>query len=99
MDPNQFKHISTCESAKEVWEILFTVCERTSTLRLSRLQILTTKFENLKMHEDKTIGEFNAQLCDIANEMFMLGEKMFEEKLVRKTLDYCRRDSHTRRWP
>ena len=38
------------------------------------------------MHEDETIGEFNARLCDIANETFMLGEKISEEKLVRKTL-------------
>ena len=37
------------------------------------------------MHEEETTGKFNASLCDIANEMFMLGEKMPKEKLVRKT--------------
>ncbi|MDD0213341.1 hypothetical protein PSY81_23325, partial [Shigella flexneri] len=30
--------------------------------------------------------EFNARLCDIANEAFALGEKFSDEKLVRKTL-------------
>ena len=38
------------------------------------------------MHKEETIGKFNARLCDIANKMFMLGEKMPEAKLVRKTL-------------
>ena len=38
------------------------------------------------MRDEETIGEFNARLCDIANEAFGLGEKMFEEKLVMKTL-------------
>ena len=38
------------------------------------------------MREEETIGDFNARLCDIANEAFALGEKMSEEKLVRKTL-------------
>ena len=40
------------------------------------------------MREEETIGEFNARLCDIANEIFMLGEKMSEEKIVRKALRY-----------
>ena len=37
------------------------------------------------MKEDESIGEFNARLCDIANEAFALGERFSEEKLVRKT--------------
>jgi hypothetical protein len=53
---------------------------------MSKLQILTTKFENLKMDEDETILEFNARLHDIANTSFYLGEKMSEEKLARKIL-------------
>ena len=76
--------------------VLQTTFEWTSSVRLSKLKILTTRFENLKMHEEETIGEFNARLCDIAKEMFMLGEKMSEEKLVRKTLRSLPRDSHTK---
>ena len=40
---------------------------------LSRLELLTTKFENLKMREEETIEEFYVRLCDIANEAFALG--------------------------
>ncbi|MCI34724.1 gag-pol polyprotein [Trifolium medium] len=38
------------------------------------------------MDEDETISKFNTRLRDIANSPFALGEKMSEEKLVRKTL-------------
>ena len=83
---NQFKLISTCESAKEAWEILQVAHEGTAAVKISKLQILTTKFEQLKMHEDKCIANFNSKLCDIANESFALGEKYSDAKLVRKTL-------------
>jgi hypothetical protein len=53
---------------------------------MSKLQLLTTKFENLKMDEDETISEFNAMLRDIGNSSFALGEKMSEKKLARKIL-------------
>jgi hypothetical protein len=53
---------------------------------MSKLQLLTTKFENLKMDIDETISEFNTRLRDIANSSFALGEKMSEEKLARKIL-------------
>ena len=86
VDANQFKLISTCETAKEAWEILRTAHEGTDTVKLSKLQILTTRFENLRMKEDESISDFNGRLCDIANEAFALGEKFSEEKLVRKTL-------------
>ena len=53
---------------------------------MSKLQILTTRFENLNMEEEENITDFNALLCDIANEVFALGERISEEKLVRKAL-------------
>ena len=52
VDTNQFKLISTCETAKDAWEILQTAHEGTATINLSKLQILTTRFENLRMQEN-----------------------------------------------
>ena len=48
--------------------------------------MLTTKFENLKMKEDETIHEFHMNILEMANASGALGEKMSEEKLVRKIL-------------
>ena len=68
VDANQFKLISTCETAKEAWEILQMGHDGTAAVRLSKLQILITRFENLRMLEYETISDFNSKLCDIANE-------------------------------
>ena len=38
------------------------------------------------MQESETISKFNSKLCDITNKAFALGEKISEEKLVRKAL-------------
>lgn len=71
---------------REAWNILVVAHEGSSKVTMSRLQLLATKFENLKMEDDETIIEFNMRLLDIANESLALGEKISEEKLVRKIL-------------
>src|ERR1044072_3569550 len=81
-----FRLITTFTVAKEAWDILKTAHEGTSRVRMSRLQMLTTQFETLRMTEDQTIDEFHMQIRDIANTSFALGEKMTDEKLVRNIL-------------
>lgn len=86
VDQNVSKLINTCKSAKEAWSILKVAYEGTSKVKMSRLQVLTSRFEVLKMSEEKTIVEFNVRVLDIANESDVLREKMFDAKLVRKVL-------------
>ena len=78
------KLISYCESAKDAWEILQTQFEGTTDVKRSRLVMLTTRFENLRMSEKETLTEFYEELFDIANEYFALGEKLSDSVLVRK---------------
>ena len=86
IDRNIFRLVHQCELAKDVWDTLKTTHEGTSKVKMSRLQMLTTKFENLKMKEDETIHKFHMNVLEIANASGALGEKMSEEKLVRKIL-------------
>ncbi|KAK2363063.1 gag-protease polyprotein [Trifolium repens] len=86
VDENMFKLINTCTEAKQAWEILQTAHEGTSRVRMSKLQLLTIKFENLRMEDEETISEFNTRVRDIGNSSFALGEKIPEEKLARKIL-------------
>ncbi|XP_045789080.1 uncharacterized protein LOC123884116 [Trifolium pratense] len=86
VDKHIFRLIKKCASAKEAWNILQTVHEGTSKVKMSRLQLLTTKFENLRMNDDETIQEFHMTLLDYDNQFDALGEKVPEEKLVRKML-------------
>ncbi|KAL0549979.1 hypothetical protein IC582_014474 [Cucumis melo] len=86
VDPNIFKLINTCKSAKVAWDILEVAFEGTSKVKISRLQIWTSRFEALQMGEDETIAKFNVRVLDIANESDALGEKMSDSKLVRMVL-------------
>lgn len=54
-----FRLINTCTSAKEAWSILEVAYEGTSKVKLSCPQILSSKFEALRMSEDETMAAFN----------------------------------------
>lgn len=78
--------IKQCTVAKDAWVIIKTAHEGTFKVKMSRLQLLTTQFENLKMKEDENIQDFHMNTLDMANSFDSLGEKMSDEKLVRKIL-------------
>jgi len=68
------------------FDILRTAHEGTSKVKSSTIQLLTTKFESLKMKEEETIQDYYMNVLDIANSFDSLGEKLLDEKLVRKIL-------------
>ena len=82
----EFKKVSTTETAKEAWTILQTTYEGTKAVKDSMLQRLTTSFEEIKMEEDESFNEFYTKLKDIVNSAFNLGETIPESKIVRKVL-------------
>lgn len=86
VDKNMFRLIKKCDVAKDAWDILKTTHEGASKVKSSRIQLLTTKFESLRMQEDETIQDYYMNVLDIANSFDSLGEKLSDEKLVRKIL-------------
>ena len=82
----EFKKISFTEIAKEAWTILQKTYEGTKAVKDSKLQRLTTSFEEINMEEDESFDEFYAKLKDIVNSAFNLGETIPEPKIVRKVL-------------
>ena len=82
----EFKKISSTKTTKEVWTILQTTYEGTEAIKDSKLQRLTTSFEEIKMEEDESFDEFYAKLKNIVNSAFNLGETIPEPKIVRKVL-------------
>ena len=54
----EFKKISLNETTKEAWTILQTTYEGTKVVKDSKLQRLTTSFEEIKMEEDESFNEF-----------------------------------------
>ena len=82
----EFKKISSTETAKEAWTILQITYEGIKAVKDSKLQRLTTSFEEIKMEEDESFDEFYAKLKDIVNSAFNLRETILEPKIVRKVL-------------
>ena len=82
----EFKKISSTETAKESWTILQTTYQGTKVVKDLKLQRLITSFEEIKMEEDESFDEFYAKLKDIVNSAFNLRETILEPKIMRKVL-------------
>ena len=72
--PEEFHRITNCKRAKEAWDILQVTHEGTSIIKISELQLVATKFENIKMLENQNFSTFYFELSDIVNCFLNLGE-------------------------
>ena len=86
VSPDEFHRISHITVAKEVWEILETTYEGMKKVKDTKLQMLTTQFEELKMSEDESFDSFYSKLNEVVVSKFNLGEKTEDSKIVRKIL-------------
>jgi len=86
VDKNMFSLIKQCTVAEDAWEILKTSHDGTTKVKSAKIQLLTTKFENLKMLVDESVQDYHLNIIYIANSFESLGEKISDEKLVRKIL-------------
>ena len=82
----EFKKISSPERANEAWTILQNTYEGTKAVKDSKIQRLTTSFEEIRMNDDDAFNEFYAKLKDIVNFAFNLVEQIPEPKILRKIL-------------
>ncbi|CAL2244806.1 unnamed protein product [Prunus armeniaca] len=83
---DQFEYICACDTSKEAWDILQVTHEGTDTVKGAKLQMHTLQFETLMMDENETFSEFYAKLCVIVNACSGLGEKIPEDRVVKKIL-------------
>ncbi|XP_019192764.1 PREDICTED: uncharacterized protein LOC109187072 [Ipomoea nil] len=81
-----FKLIATTGIAKIAWDILCDHHEGNTSVKQSKLQMIQTQFENLKMEEDEDISQFSAGVLGIAGDAFNLDEPIPEPRLVKKVL-------------
>ncbi|KAL6348246.1 hypothetical protein AAG906_005538 [Vitis piasezkii] len=86
INTDEFRRIATCTLAKEAWDILQVTHEGTNAVKVSKLQMLTSRFETIRMEDHENFGEFHAKLMDIVNSSFNLGEPIPHSKVVRKIL-------------
>ena len=58
VSPDEFHRISHITIAKEAWQILETTYEGTKKVKDTKLQMLTTRFKELRMSEDESFDSF-----------------------------------------
>jgi hypothetical protein len=86
LSPSEFAKISNYESVQEAWKILETTYEGTKLVKSTKLQMLISKFEEIKMLEEETFGEFYSKMSDLRNSMVSLEKPVSDVKLIRKIL-------------
>ena len=86
VSPDEFHWISHITIANEAWQIFETTYERTKKVKDTKLQMLTTRFEKLRIGEDESFESFYNKLNEVIIGKFNLGEKTEDSKVVRKIL-------------
>jgi hypothetical protein len=88
LSPSEFARISNCESAKDAWQILETTYEGTKLVKSAKLHMLISRFEEIKMLDIETFGEFYTRINDLRNSMVSLGKRVSDVKLIKKILRF-----------
>ena len=81
-----FVGLKIVKRAKEAWDILQVIHQGTFAVNISKLLMLATKVENIRMHENHNFSSFYSELIDIVNCSFNLREPIPNSKIVRKIL-------------
>jgi uncharacterized protein YjaG (DUF416 family) len=86
LTPSEFARNSNYESTQATWQILETTYEGTKLVKSAKLQMLISRFEEIKMLEDRTFEEFYTKIRDMRNSMVSLRLSISDVKLIRKIL-------------
>ncbi|XP_070003022.1 uncharacterized protein [Nicotiana sylvestris] len=86
--PEEYNRISTCDTAKEIWEALQIVHEGTTQVKQSKIDMLTTEYELFKIRDDESIQDMHTRFTSIITELHSLGETIPRNKFVRKILSF-----------
>ena len=96
VSPDEFHRIFHVTIAKLAWQILETTFEGTKKVEDTKLQMLTTRFEDLKMSEDESFNLFYGKLNEVVIGKFNLGGKTEDSKIVRKILQSLSESFHAK---
>ena len=84
VDENQYKLIQITGIAKEAWDILEVTHEEIEVVKDSKLQVLQTRFETIRMEEHEQFNNFQVRLIDIVNQSHQLGDPYSDRRIKQK---------------
>ncbi|XP_049365110.1 uncharacterized protein LOC125829940 [Solanum verrucosum] len=74
LGPDEYNRISSCSTAKEIWDTLQTAHEGMSQMKKCKIDYLNRKYELFRMKDGETIREMHNRFTSIIDEMDSLGE-------------------------
>ncbi|GAV83966.1 UBN2 domain-containing protein, partial [Cephalotus follicularis] len=86
VDPNEFNRISSCDSTKEMWDLLEVTYEGTNQVKESKISMLVHEYELFVMHDNECISDMFSRFTTIINSLKNLGKSYSNQELVRKIL-------------
>jgi hypothetical protein len=86
LSPSEFVRILNCEYVQEAWQILETTYEGSKIVKSAKLQMLISKFEEIKMMDDEAFSEFYTRISDLRNSMLSDWKRVSDVKLIKKIL-------------
>ncbi|XP_072066923.1 uncharacterized protein [Arachis hypogaea] len=89
----EFRKVSRCKTAKEIWDKLRLTHEGTKQVRETRIDMLMKEYEMFSMKEDESIDQMFERFSIIINNLDAMGRNYSEETLVRNILR-----SLTKKW-
>ncbi|KAL4366473.1 hypothetical protein GQ457_05G024850 [Hibiscus cannabinus] len=78
--------MSSCSSAKEIWDKLEVTHKDTSEAKETKIGLLNLSYENFKIEPDEDIQKMFDRFSIIVNGLMGYGEIIMEDKLVRKLI-------------
>ncbi|XP_047264086.1 uncharacterized protein LOC124896565 [Capsicum annuum] len=83
---DEYNRISSCATAKEIWDTLQEVHEGTSQVKKSNIDVLNRKYKLFRMKEGETIQEMHTRFTSILNEIYSLSGVVPSGKTNQKLL-------------
>ncbi|VFQ70866.1 unnamed protein product [Cuscuta campestris] len=86
VNPDDYRKISRCKSANEMWTKLEVTYEGTSQVKDAKVDILLHGYELFSMKENESIDSYFERFSTIINNLDTLGKYYTDHELVRKIL-------------
>ncbi|GAV74085.1 LOW QUALITY PROTEIN: zf-CCHC domain-containing protein/DUF4219 domain-containing protein/UBN2 domain-containing protein, partial [Cephalotus follicularis] len=88
--PNEFNRISSCDSAKEMWDLLEVTYEGTNQVKESKNSMLVHEYELFFLHDNESISDMFTRFTTIINSLKNLGKSYSNQELVMKILRFLK---------
>ncbi|GAV59067.1 LOW QUALITY PROTEIN: UBN2 domain-containing protein, partial [Cephalotus follicularis] len=88
INSNEFNRVSSCVSAKEMWDRLEVTYEGTNQIKEAKINMLAHEYETFTMHDNEDIKTMFTRFTNITNALQALDKVYTNNEMVRKILKY-----------